>query len=353
MKEKITIILFITYISLFGLLHIIIKDIDVSKTERRKLAQLPDFELNNDYSEKLEKYLLEQFPFKDTYRNIKAKYNYKIINKLENNNIYIKNNYIYKSNYPTNIKSIDNFTKKITNIKQLLKNNKTYIMVIPDKNYYLKDKYFLNIDYNYIFKEIDKLNINQIDIKNILNMNDFYKTDTHWKQENLDKVVKEICNTLELEYQQETYKYNQYNNFYGVYYGESAVKQNPEILTYLTNETIDKIKVKYLENQNITNIYNTDKLNSLDPYEIYLDGASAFIEITNDKANTDKELVIFRDSFASSITPLLINYYNKITLIDLRYINTENIKKHIEFNNQDVLFMYSTLIINDSFSFKN
>ena len=68
MKEKITTILFITYISLFGLLHIIIKDIDVSKTERRKLAQLPDFELNNDYSEKLEKYLLEQFPFKDTYK---------------------------------------------------------------------------------------------------------------------------------------------------------------------------------------------------------------------------------------------------------------------------------------------
>ena len=36
------------------------------------------------------------------------------------------------------------------------------------------------------------------------------------------------------------------------------------------------------------------------------------IEITNPISTTTKELVIFRDSFASSITPLLINYYNKI-----------------------------------------
>lgn len=351
MKEKITTILFIMYITSFSLLHIIIKDNEISKTERRKLAQVPDFELNNDYSEKLEKYLLEQFPFKDTYRNIKAKYNYKILNKLENNSIYIKDNYIFKSNYPTNKKSIENFNNTIKKINTLLThNNKTYIMIIPDKNYYLKTNNFLHIDYDYIYNEIDKLNIKQIDIKNILNLYDYYETDTHWKQENLEKIIKEICKNLELEYKHETYKYNQYNKFYGVYYGESAIKRKPETLTYLTNET--KVKVKYLENENLKTIYNLEKLKSLDPYEIYLDGASAFIEIINETSTSNKELVIFRDSFASSITPLLVNYYQKITLIDNRYINIENIKKHIEFNNQDVIFMYSTLIINNSFSLK-
>ena len=42
------------------------------------------------------------------------------------------------------------------------------------------------------------------------------------------------------------------------------------------------------------------------------------------KADTEKELVIFRDSFGSSISPLLINYYSKITIIDNRYISSNN-----------------------------
>ena len=353
MKEKIITITFILYITIFGITHIVLKDNTISKTERRKLTQLPKYELNNNYIEKLEKYLLDQFPLRDQFRNVKANYNYKILKKLENNKIYINNNYIFKSDYPTNIKSINNFKNKIKTLKNLLKEtNNTYMMIIPDKNYYLKTNDFLYIDYNYIYEEIEKLNITQIDIKNILNLNDYYETDNHWKQENLNKIIKKMSNYLNFNYQNELYNYNIFNNFYGVYYNEAALNRNPESLIYLTNETLDNIKVKYLENNNLTKIYNIEKLKSMDPYEIYLDGASSFIEITNESSKNNKELVIFRDSFTSSLAPLLVNYYKKITLIDNRYINSENIIKNIEFNNQDVLFIYSTQIINNSFSLK-
>ena len=137
-----------------------------------------------------------------------------------------------------------------------------------------------------------------------------------------------------------------------MYYGESAINRNPETIIYLTNNNISNLKVKYLENKELTTVYNIDNLNSTDSYEIYLDGASSFIEIYNEHATSDKELIIFRDSFASSITPLLTKYYSKITLIDNRYINSSNYLKLIEFNDQDVLFMYSTIIINNSYSLK-
>ena len=90
----------------------------------------------------------------------------------------------------------------------------------------------------------------------------------------------------------------------------------------------------------------------MDSYDVYLDGASSFIEITNNNSINDKELVIFRDSFGSSLSPLLVKYYKKITLIDNRYISRDNYKDLIEFNDQDILFMYSTLFINDSSSLK-
>ena len=157
---------------------------------------------------------------------------------------------------------------------------------------------------------------------------------------------------MDFNYEEITYKENYYNNFYGVYYGESAINRNSEQIIYLTNDNLNNIYVNYLENKNLHSIYSLEKLTSLDSYEVYLDGASSFIEIYNDSSTTNKELVIFRDSFASSITPLLTNYYKKITLIDNRYINSNNYLNLIEFTNQDILFMYSTLIINNSSSLK-
>jgi len=353
MKNKIITFTFLGYIILFSILHILIPDKVISNSERRNLTNYPEFKLSNEYITKVDKYLLDHFPYRDKFRSIKANFNYKILNKLDNNDIYLKDNYIFKSNHPTNKESINNFINKTNKIiNSLNKDNNTYIMIIPDKNYYLDDNNFLQIDYNYIYDELNKLNLTTIDIRNIMNLNDYYETDTHWRQEKLSKVVSKMSNIMNFNYQEIFYQENTYNSFYGVYYGESAIERNPETITYLTNNTIDNVNVKYLENDNLTSVYNLEKLTNLDSYEVYLDGASSFIEITNTNSNTNKELIIFRDSFASSITPLLIPYYKKITLIDNRYITSTNYLNLIKFTNQDVLFMYSTLIINNSNSLK-
>ena len=225
-------------------------------------------------------------------------------------------------------------------------------MIIPDKNYYLKSRDFLHIDYNYIYEEIAKLNIETIDLRDILSLEDYYETDTHWKQEKLDKVVLEISKVMNFDYKKINYQENTYDKFYGVYYGESAISRNPESLVYLTNNDLNNLHVDYLENKKINSIYNIDNLTSLDSYEIYLDGASSFIEIYNDNSQSNKELIIFRDSFASSITPLLTNYYQKITLVDNRYISSSYYLDLIEYANQDILFMYSTLLVNNSSTLK-
>ena len=353
MKDKIIVFIFMGYILIFSTLHLLIPDNEISNSERRKLVSFPKIELTSEYISQVEEYLLDHFPFRDNFRSIKANFNYKVLNKLDNNDIYLKDNYIFKSNYPTNKKSLNYFIKNIDKSTSLLsESNNTYLMIIPDKNYYLRDSNFLQIDYDYIYDKVDDLNINNIDIRELMELNDYYETDTHWKQENINKVVQKLNESMKFDYKKQIYKTNTYNKFYGVYYGESAINRKPEELKYLTNDIIENVKVNYLENKKLDKVYNLDKLKSLDAYEVYLDGASALIEIINNNSKTNKELVIFRDSFASSITPLLIPYYKKITLIDNRYISSENYKKYIEFTNQDILFMYSTLLINNSYSLK-
>ena len=78
-----------------------------------------------------------------------------------------------------------------------------------------------------------------------------------------------------------------------------------------------------------TKIYNLDKQNSFDKYYIYLSGAVSLLTIENDKSRTEKELIVFRDSYASSLIPLLVSEYSKITMIDTRYISPKILSDYI------------------------
>ena len=112
--------------------------------------------------------------------------------------------------------------------------------------------------------------------------------------------------------------------------------KNAVVTSYDTGKALNKM------------VYTLEELESADPYEVYLSGADALITIENSLAKGKGQLVIFRDSFGSSITPLLISEYEKITLADTRYIAPSQIANFIDFEGADVLFLYSTSIINNS-----
>ena len=76
------------------------------------------------------------------------------------------------------------------------------------------------------------------------------------------------------------------------------------------------------------------------------------ITIENPSAATDKELIVFRDSFGSSLSPLLVEGYAKVTVVDIRYISPVLLGNFIEFHGQDVLFIYSSLVLNNSSTIK-
>ena len=356
MKDKIFSIFFVLFFSLVFIFNIIVSDSGVSKTERRKLKQMPDVNLNNildkSFMEDFDSYVLDQFVLRDYFRKIKAHINYDIFRKIDNNKIYIYDEHIFRSDYHTNLKSIDNFVSKINSIgSYLTSNNRVYYSIIPDKNYYVGDNKYLNIDYDVVYEKIKGIDFSYIELRDILSLDDYYRTDTHWKQENLCKVVNRLGEYLDF-YSECNYYEKTFDNFYGVYYGQSALELKPDTLTYLFNHSILNSKVYYLEDDKSNMVYIFENLNNLDSYDIFLDGASSYIEITNELSNSKRELVIFRDSFSSSLAPLLIEFYSKIILIDTRYINSDIYLDKIKFDSQDVLFLYSTLLVNDSYTLK-
>ena len=81
-------------------------------------------------------------------------------------------------------------------------------------------------------------------------------------------------------------------------------------------------------------------------YDVFLSGARAVLRIENPNAKTDRELIVFRDSFSSSMIPLLVEDYATVTLVDIRYVPARMLDQYVTFDGQDVLFMYSTLVLN-------
>ena len=188
----------------------------------------------------------------------------------------------------------------------------------------------------------------------MLTAEDYYRTDTHWRQENLLDTAERLCEALGVA----APKAEDYTPvilerpFYGVYYGQAALPMNAEDLFVMAGSALDDCTVYNHETGKTTGLYDWDKLTSRDLYDIYLSGATALLTIENPNAKTDRELVIFRDSFGSSLAPLLLEGYAKITLVDLRYVFSHSLASYVDFQNQDVLFLYSSLLLNNSLALK-
>ena len=347
MKNKIIAIIFICVIFGFSLVSILVKDNRLSSFERRKLAQFP--KLNKNFTKNLDDYLLDQFIFRNQLINLNSYINRKILNKIDNNDVYVIGDNIYDKTYPLNEKQTINFTKKINYIiENYCNDSNVYYSIIPDKSKFLYHGKYLKVDYNKLYNIVtNNIKGNYINITDNLDIEDYYRTDIHWKQENLNDIVKEIVTSTGKEYKQAYYMPIKYEEFYGASYSKAGTNMDPDTLTYLYNSYMENISVKHLEYGD-KNIYDTEKLKSLDAYDVFLSGASSFVEIENKDVKDDSTLILFRDSFGSSIAPLLTPYYNKIIMVDLRYINLDYLKDTLDFNNSDVLFLYSTLIINES-----
>ena len=346
MKEKIQSISFIFLLFFFFLLGLILKDKEISSFERRNLTTLAS--VKKDPLLNLEKYLDDQFPFRNTFLSFYSFFDRVVFGKKENNNVYIKEDVLIEKNYPLHEKKVLEFSEKINKIANEFSNSQVFYSVIPDKSYFLEEKNYQKLDFLQLFTTLEKqVSIPYIHVLPLLQLEDYYKTDIHIKQESYQKIVQELATHFLFDIQDMAWQKQSYKVFLGATYAKGGFFSKPEELFYYTNSWTDKAEVYHLEFGE-KEVYDKEKLGGTDSYSVFLSGPSSFIEISSPNAFYEKEIILFRDSFGSSLAPLLIPYYKKITLIDLRYINWEMAKKYINFEKQDVLFLYSTLLINES-----
>ena len=333
---------------------------ELSDSERRPLAQLPDVSLDSvadgKFMKDFEKFSLDQFPLRDGFRTIKSLFHYHVLGQKDNNDIYVHDGYAAKQEYPMNVDSVNRALERFNHIyEKYLEDSKVYMTVVPDKGYYLAEQAGqLAMDYEALFDRMETGMpwAQHIDLTGSLSLTDYYRTDTHWRQENLLPAAQTICDVLGVTAPERIPATVLDRPFYGVYYGQAALPMEPDAQAILEYDYLKSCTVYDHETGKTTSVYNMTKLDSRDLYDVFLSGARALLTIENPGGQAGKELIVFRDSFGSSMVPLLIQDYSKVTLVDTRYISSDLLDRYMDFHGQDVLFLYSALILNSSSAIK-
>lgn len=359
-KNKITTWSFVGILILIMTLNILSPDALLTKQERRKLNQFPEAPLTSEaFSDAFEKYALDQMIFRESFRNVKAVVAFDWFRQSDNNDVFIRDGYAFKMEYPYKDDMVKQMADKIQKVYELyLKDKNVYYAIIPDKNYMIRDEDdHLTIDYEKMAETLASglSGLQAIDLFDVLKLEDYYRSDLHWRQENLGSVMHALGQAMGFEttFDSSDYEAISLDAFYGAYYGEANARVEADVLTYLTSDWLKQTVVTHImDGAPVTGnpVYDLEKFEGMDGYDVYLSGPTPIVTIENTLNTSGKSLILFRDSFGSSIAPLFMAEYEKVTLIDLRYVTTDQLGDYVDFSdaNQDVLFLYNALIINNS-----
>ena len=132
---------------------------DISEAERRPLEQFPTFSVESVFEGKFatdfESYTLDQFPFRDTFRKIKAWFHYYGLRQKDNNGIYLQGDVAAKLEYPLNEAAVNNALNRFNHVyENYLKDSGSTVLsvVVPDKGYYFaRENGYPSMDYEKLY----------------------------------------------------------------------------------------------------------------------------------------------------------------------------------------------------------
>lgn len=329
-----------------------------SESENRYLAKLPEFTFESlkegEYTKDLQSYLSDNFPFRNGFMGLKAETEI-ALGKREINGIYIADDgyLIEKYKTPANTEKIaGNFKKFYRAVNR--ENCSVSLMLVPTASVIYQDKlpsFVPESEQMAVRNEIyEKSGLPRIECYDALmaakdDMELYYHTDHHWTSYGAYIAYTAYCEQKGIRpvSLDSLIKKEVSADFQGTVYSKlNDGRMGKDTITIFENPA-NKLSVYYADTKETTDsLYNFDYLNQKDKYSMFLNNIHPLIEITNEGADSDRELALIKDSYANSIVPFLVNHYKKVYVFDTRYYKkgpSSFIEEHPEIT--DVLLLYN------------
>lgn len=339
MEEKkihtITAVLLIFNILILSVGFLLVKRQEFSENENRYLAVFPECKWeeikSGQFMDDVNSYLCDHFPLRDAFIGMKSRAEI-ILGKREINDVYIgKDDYLIEVyQKPVNTERISRIFSSFAE-KEKTKYLDLNLMLVPTAIYVYQDKLpqFASVRNQmdtareiYQVCGIPAIDCSQALLENKGNGQLYYRTDHHWTTYGAYVGYETFCKVKGLEpvplEELEAEKVTEH--FCGTIYSkvnDYTYKGDP--ITIYKNPS-DELTV-YYPNTDVTTdtLYNLEYLNQKDKYSLFLDNLHSLVEITNNTAVSDKELMLIKDSYANSMVPFLVHHYKKVYVFDTRY----------------------------------
>ena len=345
--------LFCVFIFGFGAALLILPDRDFSEQENRYLSKFEPPTLSTlksgEFMESFEKYVIDQFPLRDEWIQMKA-WCERLVGKQENNGVYLgTDGDTLFAQYTKPSK--DDLSKRVGYVNQLGANvdADVYFALIPDKSYVWADRLPSRaplVDDGSTIQEAMELTgdkVTYVDLREAISGEDvFYRTDHHWSLFGAFQGYQALTQAMGVDTVTPAGEPTLVSDaFYGTTYSSSGAGwvHPDEIYTWVSEEGITVTSYRTGGAQE-GQLYDESFLGKKDKYSMFLGGNQSLCVLKNPQAQGGKLLVI-RDSYSDSLAPFLAQSYQEVHLFDVRY-NLNSVKEYVEQNDIDqVLVLFS------------
>ena len=273
--------------------------------------------------------------------------------------IYVYRGYAAATDAPWSEKSLDFAAKRLGHLLETYftgEGYRRYLAVVPDKAQFTEppEGYTPAGAQETADYLAQRLPVEEIGIAPLLSLEDYYRTDPHWRQERLHPVAQALADAMgvSLPDTAEESLHTLAGEFCGSYWGKTAEPLAADVLSYIGSPLLDGCVVYDYETDSTGGVYDLTAAEKA-PYDLFLSGSKALLRIENPAAGNGRTLIVFRDSFGSSLIPLLAQGYGTVYAVDIRYLATDALARVVTFPEEaDVLLVYSATVLQNSVTLK-
>ena len=342
--------------------NIIIPDKKNSDEENRVLQQLPSFSVSaykeGRFESKIENYASDQFILRNGFIRLKTAAD-TALGGLESNGVYkCRDNYLMEDiTVPTKDVKESN-TSALTAFKEANPDLKMYFLLAPNAANILSDKLPVAVStasqnkyMDDFFETVESLGITPIDVRDTFKEAEkdtqlYYRTDHHWTTDGAYLAFGQVDSVMELDNKVTYTDYAVKNDFRGTLASKSGFVNGMDdaIKIYLPaedSEGYENSVIYYSDTkEKTTQFYQVDSLDTKDAYTVF-GGSNHPMYTVRTPLDTDRHLLLIKDSYANSMVPFLSQCFSEIVVVDPRYFY-DNIQDIISSESiTDVLFLYN------------
>ena len=342
--------------------NIIIPDKKNSDEENRVLQQLPSFSVSaykeGRFESKIEDYASDQFILRNGFIRLKTAAD-TALGGLESNGVYrCRDSYLMEDiTVPTKDVKESN-TSALTAFKEANPDLKMYFLLAPNAANILSDKLPVAVStanqnryMDDFFETVESLGITPIDVRDTFkeakkDTQLYYRTDHHWTTDGAYLAFEQVNSVMELGNKVTYTDYAVKNDFRGTLASKSGFVNGMDdaIKIYLPAEDSEGYKnsvIYYSDTkEKTTQFYQVDSLDTKDAYTVF-GGSNHPMYTVRTPLDTDRHLLLIKDSYANSMVPFLSQCFSEIVVVDPRYFY-DNIQDIISSESvTDVLFLYN------------